>query len=158
MKNLNLLFGQLLLTLLALAGLLAITFLVPQVSLELSNRYSEFSNDGVAIRVLLTMPIVISIAVFLEVMYLQRLVHLDRMFSSRVHKWVTLLTVTPLVLAASFVFLGLWLSWNQALPPFYFFTIATLSVFSLAVSMVTHSLMGLLRRATSAAEELEGVV
>jgi|AntAceMinimDraft_1070359.scaffolds.fasta_scaffold50908_2 hypothetical protein len=158
MKNLNLFFGQLFLVLLALTGLLAITFLVPQISLELATRYSEFSNDELIIRVLLTMPIVIAIAVFLEVMYLQRLVHLDRMSSSRAYKWVKLLTITPLVLAASFVFIGLWLSWNKALPPFYFFTLLALSVFSLAVSAVTHSLLGLLRRATSASEELEGVV
>lgn len=158
MKTLNLFFGQLFLILLALAGLFAIFILVPQLSLELASRYSEFSNDEPIVRVILTVPIVISIAVFLEVMYLQRLVHLDRMFSPRVYKWVKLLTITPLALAASFFLIGLWLSWNQTLPPFYLFAIVALSVFSLAVSMVSNSLLGLLRCATSASEELEGVV
>ena len=158
MKTLSLFFGQLFLIMLSLAGLLAVSLLVPQVSLELASRYSEFSNDGLTIRVLLTIPIVISIAIFLEVLYLQRLVHRDQMLSQRTYKWVRLLEITPLGLAASFVLILLWLSSKQALPPFYLFALISLSIFCLAVSMVTSSLLGLLRRATMASEELAGVV
>jgi hypothetical protein len=158
MKNLTFFFGQLFLIMLTLAGLLAVSLLVPQVSLELTSRFSEFSNDEITIRTLLTLPIVISIAVFLEVMYLQRLVHRDHILSPSMYKWVRLLVVTSLGLAGSFVLILLWLGSKQALPPFYLFALVALTIFCLAVSMVTRSLLGLLQRATLASEELAGVV
>jgi hypothetical protein len=158
MKNLSFFFGQLFLFMLTLAGLLAVSLLVPQVSLELASRFSEFSNDELTIRTFLTLPIVISIAVFLEVMHLQRLVHRDHILSPSMYKWVRLLVITSLGLAGSFVLILLWLSSKQALPPFYLFALVALTIFCLAVSMVTRSLLGLLQRATLASEELAGVV
>jgi len=158
MKNWNQFFGQLFLLALAFAGLLSAFFLVPQVSHDLAYRYSEFAGEELLIQIVLTIPILISIAIFLEIMHLQRLVHRNHMFSPSVHKWVRLLVITPFGLAASFVLLLIWLSSKQALPPFYFFALATLSVFCLAVSMVTSSLLGLLQRATLDSEELAGVV
>lgn len=158
MKRLSLFLGQLLLSALVGAGVLAATVLVPQVSLDLGRRYSEFSNQQSQIQLLLTLPILISIAVFLVVMHLQRLVHRDHMFSPSVYKWVRLIVVGALGLAGSFVVLIVWLTYRQALAPFFFLTLVALSVFCLAVAAVTSSLLGLLRRATLTSEELEGVV
>lgn len=157
-KNSSLFFGQLFLAILILAAAAVIYFVVPQFSLELASRYSEFSDDELTIQIALTIPMLSASAAFLEVMYLQRLVHLNRMFSRSVYKWVRLLAITALVLAASFVALGMWLSSKAALPPLVFLVLIALTIFCLAVSAVTHSLLKLLRRATSATEELEGVV
>lgn len=157
-KNLSLILGQLLMFLLTLMGVASIPLAVPQLSNALASRYSEFAGEALTIQILTTIPILLTIAVFIEVIYLQRLVHSDRMFTPKAFKWVRLLAITPLALGSSFILLGTWLALKQALPPAVFLALSALTIFCLAVSMITFSLLGLLRHATSASEELDGVV
>lgn len=146
------------LTLLAFSGAIGLALFVPAISGGLAATYSEFANDQAVIAALLSAPVIAAELIIAEIMYLLWLVHKDRMFSARVYKWVQLLVATTLGLAGSFVAIQVWLSQKGTLPPFYLFALVILTLISIAVALVTRSLLGLLRKATSATEDLEGVI
>jgi hypothetical protein len=80
------------------------------------------------------------------------------MFSKSVFKWVRRLAGTGLALAASIAAIGIWLSYKNTLPPLVFLILVGSFLLVTAVSLVTITLFGLLKRATSVSEELEGVI
>ena len=142
----------------ALLGILTLAFVLPVWARGLAMSYSEYSSDHNSMLVLTSAPVAIFELIALEVAYLLWLVHRDRMFSARVFKWVNLLSVTFLALAGSFVAIGTWLAIKETLPPAVALVLAALSIVAAAVGLVTRSLLVLLRRATNATQELEGVI
>lgn len=150
--------GYAILGLLMAFGLGVTLVVVPAMVDSLIRTYPEFSEDRFTLSLLLTVPLVIGEALVAEVALLLRLVHKDRMFSERVHKWVSLLAWTSFALAISIASIGFWLAANDTLPPIVLLTIVGLTLLVAAVSIVTRSLLVLLRRATAAAVDLEGVI
>ena len=142
----------------ALLGLAALTLVLPAWASGLSATYDEFAEDEHWLQTIVSAPGVCFEFIALEVAYLLWLVHRDRMFSARVYKWVNLLGVTFLALAGSFVAIGTWLAIKETLPPAAALVLAAFSIVAAAVGLVTRSLLVLLRRATNATQELEGVI
>ena len=110
------------------------------------------------IQVLLSIPTFIAIIIFCEIIFLLVLVRQNKMLTYSTFKWVRLLGYSAFTLAASFGSLIGYLDYKNTLPPGVAIVIIVLILFSLAVSLVTFSLLGLLRTATEAKLDLEGVI
>jgi hypothetical protein len=143
--------------LIALAAIVLVTF-IPVNSAALQGSYLEFSNDTLTIQTLLSVPVLIGQLILFEVMYLIRLVHRNQMFTNRAFKWVRALTISAFALAGSIGFIAIWLASKNTLPPFVAMFLAVTFLLVLAVALVVISLLGLLKRATEASQELEGVI
>ena len=146
------------LVLLICIGAVAEILFVPAWINGLEQRFAEYSNEGGVLMLLLCTPLVLVQFTLLEICVLTVFIHRDRMFSPRVFKWVRLLVVTTGLLALSFLNIILWLAGKNTLPPAVLFVLATLSLTAAAVGLVTWSLLALLKKATTAAAELEGVI
>jgi hypothetical protein len=139
-------------------GVATLAVFMPVWADHLVEANPEYRSQSTVIRPLISAPVAIFELIALEVAYLLWLVHRDRMFSARVFKWVNLLGVTFLALATSFIAIGAWLTIKETLPPAVALVLAALSIVAAAVGLVTRSLLVLLRRATNATQELEGVI
>ena len=142
---------------LMLLGVL-VALAVPAVASEFVNEYSEYANDFWVIAGLLNVPILLAESLLAIILVLLRRIRVDQMFSAAAHKWVRALSYNAGALSASFVLILIWLSIKNTFPPIIGL-ILVIGVFApLAVALVTRSLLVLLKRATYASEELEGVV
>lgn len=142
---------------LLLAGL-GVLVIVPTISQSLSNQFSEFANDELLLRGMMSAPVVVFSGVIAIVLVLVSRIRKDRMFSSEAAKWVRLLIGTTAALGLVLVGDVIWLGGKNALPPFAFFTLAFLASVTFAASFVTAHLLGLLKKATSLSEDLSGVI
>jgi len=142
---------------LVLLGVL-VSLAVPFVAAEFVNEYNEYANDFWVIAGLLFIPILLAESLLAIILVLMRRIRVDQMFSAIAHKWVHALSFNAGALSASFVLILIWLNIKNTLPPIIGL-ILVIGVFApLAVALVTRSLLVLLKRATHASEELEGVV
>jgi len=157
-QRITYLFGSITLWTLVLFGLVGVTLVVPIVSDSLAKQFTEYSNERWTIQALLSGPVILGIFLILEILLLLKLAKSNEMFSKSVFKWVRLLAGTGLALAASIAAIGIWLSYKNTLPPFVFLILVGSFLLVAAVSLVTMTLFGLLKRATSVTEELEGVI
>jgi hypothetical protein len=157
-EKLTYLLGSAILWLLILLGLVVLGLFIPVNVSALQNTYQEYSGDGLTIQILLSVPVLIGQLILFEVMYLIRLVHRNQMFTSRAFKWVQALTISAFALAGSIGVIAIWLSNKNTLPPFVAIVLAVTFLLVLAVALVVISLLGLLKRATEASQELEGVI
>lgn len=139
-------------------GALSIALFLPVWADQLVQGNREYEDEGSVILVLTSAPVVLFEVISLEVAYLLWLIHRDRMFSTRVYKWINLLGATFMALAGSFVAIGAWLMVKETMPPAVALVLAALSIVAAAIGLVTRSLLVLLRRANIAHEELEGVI
>lgn len=139
-------------------GLLGLLFVIPATTEGLVSTYSDYSGDQKVIQVLLSVPVALSIMIFSEIIFLLMRVGQNKMLTYAAFKWVRLLGYTAATLAVSFGALFGYLSFKNTLPPAVAIVILVLISFSLAVSLVTFSLLGLLRSATEAKLDLEGVI
>jgi hypothetical protein len=78
--------------------------------------------------------------------------------SNNAYKWVKALTLTTFGLAVSLLAIILWLNSKNTLPPLVGAALVSGTLLALAVGFVTLTLASLLKRATTAVEELEGVI
>ena len=157
-ERLSYLLGSILLWLLFGMGALAAAFIAPAISESLTRTYSEYANDRLVIQLLLTTPVVLGMLIVLAVLLLVRLVHKDQIMSISAYKWVRALALTAFGLAASLLAIILWLNSKNTLPPLVGAVFVTGTLLALAVGFVTLTLTSLLKRATTAVEELEGVI
>ena len=157
-ERLSYLLGSALLWLIFAIGGLVVLLIVPVLATDLTQAYNEYAQDQFAIQTLLTIPVILGMVIVLAVLLLLRLIHNDRMLSTSAYKWVRGLSISTFGLAASLFAIGVWLNNKNTLPPLIAVILATGALISLAVGFVTLTLMSLLKRATSAIEELEGVI
>lgn len=143
--------------LIALAAIVLATF-IPLNSAALQESYVEFANDALTIQILLSVPVLIGQLILFEVMSLIRLVHRNQMFTNHAFKWVRALTISAFAMAGSIGFIAVWLANKNTLPPFVAMVLVSAFLLVLAVALVVISLLGLLKRATEASQELEGVI
>jgi hypothetical protein len=135
-----------------------VSLAVPFVAAEFVNEYNEYANDFWVIAGLLFIPILLAESLLAIILVLMRRIRVDQMFSAIAHKWVHALSFNAGALSASFVLILIWLNIKNTLPPIIGL-ILVIGVFApLAVALVTRSLLVLLKRATHASGELEGVV
>jgi hypothetical protein len=142
---------------LMLLGVL-VALAVPLVATEFVNEYSEYANDFWVIAGLLIIPILLAESLLAIILVLLRRIRVDQMFSPIAHKWVRALSYNAGALSASFVVILIWLNVKNTLPPIIGLVLLIGVFVPLAVALVTGTLLVLLKRATYASEELEGVV
>jgi hypothetical protein len=146
------------LTLIITFGFLGLLFVIPATTTDLVQTYSDYSGDHILIQILLSAPTVIAIMILGEIIFLLLLVRQNKILKYSTFKWVLLLGYTSATLAASFGALFGYLNLKNTLPPGVAIVILALILLSLAVALVTFSLLGLLRSATEAKLDLEGVI
>lgn len=158
LNRLNRFAGYSSLGLLAAIGVLGLLAIVPTIAANLATSFSEYQGDQVLISFLLGTPVAVFVIILIEVAYLFWLVNNDRILSPRVFKWVRLLSISSFALALSLLVIGLWLTAKNTLPRAVLFVLTALILLASAVGFVTRSLQGLLKKATDAAADLEGVI
>ena len=131
---------------------------VPFVASSLVDEYNEYANDLGVITALLFIPILLAVSLLAIILVLLRRIRIDQIFSATAHKWVRALSYNSAFLSASFVVILIWLNIKNTLPPIVALVLLIGFFVPLAVALVTRTLLFLLKRATSASEELEGVV
>ena len=158
LNRLNRFAGYSSLGLLAAIGVLGLLAIVPTVAADLATSFSEYQGDQVLLTLMLGTPVAVFVLILIEVAYLLWLVNNDRILSPQVFKWVRLLSISSFALALSLLVIGLWLTTKNTLPPAVLFVLTSLILLAAAVGFVTRSLQGLLKKATDAAADLEGVI
>ena len=142
---------------LILLGVL-VAILVPFLATELAHAYSAYTHDFWIIVLLLSTPVALAEIMLAIILILLNRIRADRIFSAAAHNWVRALSVIAAALSASFVAILIWLNMKNTLPPLLGIILMIGVFVPLAVAAVTKSMLSLLRRATKAREELEGVV
>lgn len=143
--------------LLMLFGVL-VAIVVPFVASALVHEYSEYANDFWVITGMLLAPTLLAESLLAIILVLLRRIRVDQMFSHSAHRWVRALAYNAGALSASFAVLLVWLNIKNTLPPAVGLVLLIGFFLPLAVALVTRTLLVLLRQATAATEELEGVV
>jgi hypothetical protein len=142
---------------LILIGVL-ISIAVPFIASGLVDEYGTFAKDFWIITALLYVPIIFAESLLVVILALLRRIRIEQMFASSTQNWVRALSLTACALSASFVAILFWLNLKKTLPPVVGIALITGVFLPLAVALVTTSLLGLLKQATSVSQELEGVV
>lgn len=135
-----------------------VAFAVPVVASEFVSEYSEYANDFWVISGLLITPILLAESLLAIILVLLRRIRVDQMFSPIAHNWVRALSHNAGALSASFVVILIWLNMKNTLPPLIGLVLLIAVFVPMAVALVTRTLLVLLKRATYASEELDGVV
>jgi hypothetical protein len=133
-------------------------WVIPNVTNLLVDRFAEFANERVSIQLYLTAPVVLTEFILLLIMYLIYLINREKMFTNSVYKWIWMLAGASFGLFVSLVAMYKWLDFIGALPPVVALFLMFSGLLSLAVSFVVLTMLGLLKKATQAARELEGVI
>jgi len=144
--------------LLVLLGLFGLVIIVPAMAFELASEFSQYQSDVFVLTLLLGTPVLIGVLILGLILILLRRVSRDQMLAPTSYRWIRALVVSTAALAASFATIGVWLTMKNTLPPVILIVLSVLVLISLAVSLVTHALFGLLRKAVSQSEELNEVI
>ena len=135
------------------------TVLMPVVLAGLLSEYQrEYSLDFLTLTVLVEIPMVLFIALLSIVLLLLRRISVDRIFSKTAHHLVRRLSYNAAILALSLVVIMIWLFTRNAFPPGALIVLTLGVLLFLAVALVSRTLLGLLKEATAASDELEGVI
>lgn len=144
-----------LLVVLVLAGLVGV---VPALAGELTAEFSEYEKDFIILMLILGLPVVIGLSILGLVLVLLRRIRLDSMLTPSSYQPIRWLVFSSVALAGSFVLIGFWLTMKNTLPPVIAIVLALFALVSLAVSVVTNVLFGLLKQAVAHSEELREVI
>lgn len=142
---------------LMLFGVLA-AIALPFVASALVNEYREYANDFWVITGILLVPVILAETLLVIILVLLRRIRVDQMFSNSAHNWVRVLSYNAAALSVSFAVILVWLNIKNTLPPMVGLVLLIGFFLPLAVALVTRTLLVLLKQATVASEELEGVV
>jgi hypothetical protein len=131
---------------------------VPFIASTLVAEYSEYTNDFWVITGMLLAPTLLAQSLLIIILVLLRRIRVDQMFSVAAHKWVRALYYNAAALSGTFAVILVWLNIKNTLPPIIGLVLLIGFFLPLAVALVTRTLLVLLKKATAASEELEGVV
>jgi hypothetical protein len=140
-----------------LIGIL-VSIAVPFAASWLVSEHSEYTNDFWLITGMLLAPALLAESLLVIILVLLRRIRVDQMFSVAAHKWVRALSYNAAALSGTFAVILVWLNIKNTLPPIIGLVLLIGFFLPLAVALVTRTLLVLLKKATAASEELEGVV
>lgn len=150
--------AHIVLGLLLFAGVSGLVVIVPALAAELVGRYSEYESDFIILIALLGLPLLIGLATLGLILVLLRRIRLDRLLAPASYGPIRWLVLASALLAGSFVLIGVWLAMKNTLPPVIAIVLAVFALVSLAVSLVTNVLFGLLKQAVAHSDELREVI
>ena len=143
---------------LVVIGLLVQIFVIPIVSNSLSQQFVEYSADAAIIATMLTAIVFVGQATLAFISLLLRRIRADELLTPNTNKWVNALALSLFVAAATFVFLMVWLTAKNTLPPSLAIVLLLAILVSVTVALVTLSLKGVLQEATAARIEMDAVI
>ena len=139
-------------------GLFAEILAIPQVSVGLEQRYSEYNGDAALIQSMLTGLVLLGQLGLVLVILLLRRINSKQLLDVHSVKWVNGLISSSLGLSIVFVALLIWLSLENTMPPGLGILLLVAVFGSLALALITQSLKGVLLGAIDAQDELTGVI
>lgn len=143
---------------LVVLGLVGLVGLVPALAGELTAEFSEYENDFIVLTLILGLPVLIGLSILGLVLVLLRRINSDSMLAQSSYQPIRWLVFSSAALAGSFVLIGFWLTLKNTLPPVILIVLTVFTLISLAVSLVTNVLFGLLKQAVAHSEELSEVI
>jgi hypothetical protein len=139
-------------------GLFAEIVAIPQISVGLEQRYSEYNGDAGLIQSMLTGLVLLGQLGLVLVVLLLRRINSKQLLDAHSVKWVNALISSSLGLSIVFVALLIWLSLENTMPPGIGILLLVAVFGSLALALITQSLKGVLLGAIDAQDELAGVI
>ena len=139
-------------------GLLIHSFAIPQISQSLANTFTEYSSSQVLIQVMMSSLLAVGQVVLAIIWLLMRRVNRNQLLEEQSSNWVSALSAGSFTLGALFASLMGWLISKNTLPPFLAIGLLIAIAVSCIVGLVSASLNGVLKQATQAQLELEGVI
>jgi hypothetical protein len=139
-------------------GFIAEIVAIPQLSVGLEQRYSEYNGDAGLIQIMLTGLVLFGQLGLVLVVLLLRRINSRQLLEKPSVKWVNALISSSLGLSIVFMVLLIWLSLENTMPPGIGILLLVAVFGSLALALITHSLKGVLLGAIDNQDELAGVI
>jgi Protein of unknown function (DUF2975) len=139
-------------------GLFLELLIIPMVSQELPNRFTELAGDGILIQLNLTSITIAGQLILISISALLRRISNHELLSAAALGWVNTLVVSAMTLAALLILLFAWLTSQDATGPAVAFSLIGGILLVATLGLVTISLRSVLREAITNRLELEGVI
>ncbi len=131
---------------------------IPILSGELSETYSEYAGDSLTIQLLLSSVVATGMVTLTSIAWLILRLKNSKLLLEPSLRVVSVLMFSLFGVAASFAALLTWLSVKNTLPPSILLFLLVAILLAMAAAFVVASLKNVLQEATSARQELEGVI
>ncbi len=152
------LFAGIAIWILVIIGVALLGLFIPTLSGELSRMYSDYAQDALTIQLLLSSVVAAGLMSLLSIAWLLRRLKNSQLLQEPSLRVVGLLMVSLFGVAASFAALLAWLGSKNTLPPSVLLLLVVATLLAAAAALVVASLRSVLLEATSARQDLEGVI
>jgi cytochrome bd-type quinol oxidase subunit 2 len=125
---------------------------------ELSETYSEYAADSLTIQLLLSSVVVTGMVTLASIAWLLMRLKNSKLLQDPSLRVVSVLMFSLFGVAASFAALLMWLGVKNTLPPSILLILLVAILLATAAAFVVASLKNVLREATAARQELDGVI
>jgi len=139
-------------------GVAFLALFIPILSGELSETYTEYASDKLAIQILLSSVVVTGLVTLASIAWLLVRLKNSKLLLEPSLGVVSLLMFALFGVAASFASLLTWLSVKNTLPPSVLLILVVAILLATSAAFVVASLKNVLQEATAARQELEGVI
>ena len=139
-------------------GVAFLALVIPILSGELSEKYTEYSSDKLTIQILLSSVVVTGLVVLATIAWLLGRLKNSKLLLEPSLRVVNVLMFSLFGVAASFAALLTWLGVKNTLPPSILLFLLVAILLAIAAAFVVASLKSVLQEATAARQELEGVI
>jgi hypothetical protein len=139
-------------------GVAFLALFIPILSGELSETYTEYASDKLAIQILLSNVVATGMVTLASIAWLILRLKNSKLLLEPSLRVVNVLMFSLFGVAASFAALLTWLGVKNTLPPSILLFLLVAILLALAAAFVVASLKSVLQEATAARQELEGVI
>jgi hypothetical protein len=152
------LFAGIVIWALVIIGVALLGLFIPTLSGELSKMYSDYAGDALTIQLLLSTVVATGLMALLSISWLLVRLKNSKLLLEPSLRVVGVLMVSLFGVAASFAALLAWLGFKNTLPPSVLLVLVVAILLAAAAALVVASLKSVLLEATSARQDLEGVI
>jgi MFS family permease len=144
--------------LLVLVGLLLQVLVIPQLSRDLASTYTEYSDQGFIIQVMLSSMVFVGQVIMVLIGLLLSKINSRRLLENRSNAFAQSLAISFAAISVLTAVLLIWLTSRNTLPPALAIALVITILVSSIAGLVTWSLTEVLKEATKARVELERVI
>lgn len=144
--------------LLVLVGLLLQVLIIPQLSRDLVSTYTEYSDQGFIIQVMLSSMVFVGQVIMVLIGLLLSKINSRRLLENRSNVFAQSLAISFTAISILTAILLIWLTSRNTLPPALAIALVITILVSSIAGLVTWSLTEVLKEATKARVELERVI
>jgi hypothetical protein len=143
---------------LVLVGFLLEFLVIPELSRQLSSTYTEYSDQGFEIQLMLTSIVFVGQVSMILIAFLLSRILSHRLLEKRSNAYAQWLASSFVAISILTATLLMWLISRNTLPPALGIALAVSILVAAIAGLITWSLTGVLKEATKARVELESVI